>query len=326
MKMWFTVMGIAVIGWCSTGLYMVQGNERAVVCVFGRVQRDAVGNAELVKSGLRFTWPWPLSRVDRLKLNETRTLMIGLQNTPESSDVDAFLQPIAAGTQSQFLTGDKNIMNVQVTVQYRISEAQADRYLFQTVDGTQQLSACVESIAADLIARSGADFVHPLGLGVLRELLTQRAREAAEHLQLGLFVEDVSISSVSPPIRVKRDFLDVTNARADREKYVQSALAYAEQQRAAARAEANRIDNEARGYRRQVIERASGEEASFRELVTKLRQFGPPEAVEYQTARNLALQRRYIDTVESILTNVAGKVLLDSGKPVDITIFRDPRE
>lgn len=326
MKSFFAVLGVASLGWCSTGLYMVQSNERAVVCAFGRVQRDSAGNVELMKSGLRFTWPWPLSQVDRLKLNKTQTLMIGLKSTPEASDVDAFLQPVANGTQSQFLTGDKNIMNVQITVQYRISETQADRYLFQTVEGSKQLSARVESIAADLIARSGADFVHPLGLGVLRELLTQRARQAAEQLQLGLYVEDVTISSVSPPIRVKRDFLDVTNARADREKYIQSAHAFAEQQLAAAQAEANQIDNESRSYRRRVIESARGEEASFRELVSKLQQFGSLETVEYQTARNLALQRRYMDTMESILASVAGKVFLDSGKPVDITIFRDPRE
>lgn len=326
MRVWLWFGGLALLAWLTTCPFLVESNERAIVRVCGQVERDDGGKPELLQSGLWFTWPWPLATVDRLRLNETQTLSIGLEAAPESNDVDAFLQPVAAGTKSQFLTGDKNILNLQITVQYRVSELHADLYLFQADDAARQLSARVESIAADLVSRSGADFVHPLGLGVLRELLTQRTRLAAHEMQLGVEVEDVTISAVSPPIRVKRDFLDVSNARADREKYIYAANAYAEQQLSAARAEAAGIVNEAKAFRQQALGEARGEAASFEELVKKLQQFGQPNDAAYREARTLALRRRYMDTMRSVLQQVAGKVFLDSGKPVDITIFRDPRE
>ncbi len=326
MKVWLWLLGGAGIGWLATCPYLVESNERAIVRVCGQVQRDSAGKPDLKASGLWFTWPWPLATIDRLRLNETQTLSIGLDAAPETNDVDAFLQPVAAGTKSQFLTGDRNVLNLQITVQYRVSEQHADDYLFQSDNAAKRLSARVESIAADLVSRSGADFVHPLGLGLLREMLTRLTRDAAVEMQLGVEVEDVSISSVSPPIRVKRDFLDVSNARADREKYIHAANAYAEQQLASARAEADGIVNEAQAYRQQKLGEARGEAASFEELVTKLQQFGNVDDPAYQEARSLALSRRYLDTMQSILQRVAAKVFLDSGKPVDITIFRDPRE
>ena len=43
-------------------------------------------------------------------------------------------------------------------------------------------------------------------------------------------------------------------------------------------------------------------------------------------ARRIAMQRLYIETMESILRRVKGKVILESGMPVDLTIMRNPRE
>jgi membrane protease subunit HflK len=324
MKRWAIFAAAAFGLYLLSGFYILKGNEKGVVRRFGRVVTTSTGTALLTGSGLHFEWPWPFARVDRVNLNEIRTLSIG------SAEIDdalatAFLQPVDASRQSQFLTGDKNILNLQVTVQYRVSEEGVGDYLFGSESAEQRLALVVEATAADLISQSGVDFVHPLGLGELRELLTARTRQLAAESRLGLEVEEVAINSVYPPLRVKADFLDVSNARADKEKYINSALAYEEQRLAAARGESQQVLDEAEIYRRQLVESARGSADSFHKMLAQF-QHDEARGIPRRTAQHMALRRHYLDTVETVLRKVAGKVFLDSGKPVDLTIFRDPKE
>ena len=309
----------------GSGFYVVEGNQNAVIRRFGRLVTNEAGNVSLRASGLHYDLPWPLVKIDRVNLNEVRTLTIG---SAEVEDVEGteFLQSIGTAGQSQFLTGDKNILNLQIVVQYRVSEANVAGFLFGSQSAERRLALLAESTAADLVSRSGVDFVHPLGLGQLREMLTGRTRELTREHRLGIEVEEVTINAVYPPVEVKAQFLDVSNARADKQKFIHAASAYAEQRRAAARGEEQRILDEAEIYRQQTVEAARGAADSFTKIIEQLRRDEQQGIQTYAEARQMALRRRYIDAMEDILRNVASKVFLDSGKPVDLTIFRDPKE
>lgn len=309
----------------ASGLFIVQGNEKGVVRRFGRVLTAPDGGARLLSSGLHFDLPWPFSAVDRINLNELRTLSIGSVEL-DAADANLFLRTLNSVNQSEFLTGDKNILNVQIGVQYRVSESGVLDYLYASQAPERHLSLLAESTAADLIAASGVDFVHPLGLGELRNRLTTRVRELAAQLKLGVEVDEVTVNAVYPPIRVKAYFLDVSNARADKENYIHTARAYAEQKRAASQAEQKRIVNEAEAYRRERIELAQGEAESFNRLIAEFQRQEAAGVQSYAAARQMALRRRYLDTMEEVLGKVAGKVFLGSGRQVDLTILRNPKE
>jgi membrane protease subunit HflK len=214
---------------------------------------------------------------------------------------------------------------VQIGVQYRLSETNFADYLYASHSPEERLRRLADATAADLIARSGVDYVHPLGLGELRQRMTERVRQLAAEQRLGLEIEEVAVSAVAPPVHVKADFLEVSNARADKDKYINSALAYAEQRRETARAEAQAVLDEAAIYREQTVEAAKGSADRFTSLVAQFRRH-ESEGGSYVAARRMALRREYLTTMQEILRNVAGKVLLDSGKPVDLTILRDPSE
>jgi len=180
----------------------------------------------------------------------------------------------------------------------------------------------VESNAADLISRSGVDFVHPLGLGELRGMLTRQVRQLSERHRLGIEVEEVAVSAVYPPVRVKADFIEVSNARADREKYIYAANAYAVQSKQAARAQSQQILDEAEIFRGKRVESAKGSAYSFNQIVKQFQETSSQDEAAGSKARRIAMQRLYLDTMEEILRKVKSKVLLDSGKPVDLTIFQ----
>ncbi len=325
MKRWIIAVCVLVAAYLMTGWYVVQGNEKGVVRRFGRVLATAEGRPQLVGSGLHFDLPYPFSRVDRVKLNEVHTLTIGSVEL-DTAEEGGFLRTLNSLNQSQFLTGDKNILNVQIGVQYRVSETGAVRYLYASESPAKQLERLVEATAADMIASSGVDFVHPLGLGELREMLTARVRTLVSEHQLGIEVDEVAINAVYPPARVKSYFLDVANARADKENYIHAARTYAEQRQSAAQAENRQVLDEAEIYSRDLFENAQGQAESFTRVVAEFRRQETEGVQPYAQARRMALRRQYVDTLTEVLSKMAGKVFLDSGEKVDLTIFRNPKE
>jgi membrane protease subunit HflK len=319
------VLGILLALYLATGLYVVGGNQKGVVRRFGRAVRTQAGLVDLRPSGLHYDLPWPLAQVDRINLNEVRTLSVGSSEEDET-ETGPFLKSVNAAGQSQFLTGDKNILSVHFNVHYRVSEFEVDDFLFASESPQRRLQLLAEAALADLALRSGVDFVHTLGRNELREMLIVGLRELVDAQRLGLVVDDVTIAGVYPPLRVKAQFLDVMNARADKETYINQALAYAAQRKEDAGAEASKKNDEAEIYHHNIVEDARGTADSFLKIVSR---FELDQQQGIQTAaqsRQMAMKRQYIDAMEDIFRKVSGKVLLDSGKPVDLTIFRDPKE
>ncbi len=312
-----------LLGYALSGVYVIRGNERGVIRRFGRVLTTDDGRVHLSASGLHIDLPWPLAKIDRINLNEIHTLSIGVAEQEDFAQ-GAFLQPVGNTRQSEFLTGDKNILNLQVNVQYRIAEESVEKYLFATESPRKRLRLLVEAVTTGLIARSGVDYVHPLGRAELRDLLTRRVRELTAAQEIGIDVEDVSINEVYPPVQVKADFLDVSNARADMARYINAARAYQQQRREAGISEASAIRNAAASDFDSTVESARAQADSFRRIIAQFRSESESSGRSYEDVRQMALRRHYLETVESILGRADSKVLLDSGKPVDLTIVRDP--
>ena len=302
---------------------MVRGNERAAVRRFGRAVRTADGRLELAAGGLHYSLPWPFSQIDRVNLNELRTLSVGVMENDDPAD-GGFLRSLETGARSQFLTGDKNILHLQITSQYHVSDQSTEDFLFRSVSPERQLERIIESVATDLFSRSGVDFVHPLGQVELNGLLTDGVRRLAEKEPLGIEIDDVTINAVYPPVLVKAYFLDVTNARADKINSINEAHAYAEQRHAAATSAARRTQDEAASYRKQTFESARAQADSFARMVDQFRREERSGTQTYAQARQIALARYYIDTMRDILKTVAGKIVLDSREPADLTIFGRP--
>lgn len=318
----FVVLGIV---WGCSGIFVVGADEAAVVRVLGRAERTANGIVLLRNSGLYFHWPWPMTRVDRVRINEVRTVTVGASELGELAEGQPFLQAFDSSQQSQLLSGDKNILNVQLNVSYRIASDRVDDWLFGSSAGERRLELLASSVLADVVLRSGVDFVHTLGHNEVRQAVFLRLEELVRANSLGVEIEDVTIASVAPPIRVKADFVDVMNARADRETYVNRARDYESQRESAANAESAKLQDEARSYARRKVDLARAEAESFGWLIDQLVEASENGPSSYATVRQMALRREFIDTLEEVLQKVDAKVLLDSGKQVDITLHRNPK-
>lgn len=322
--LWCSLLIVFVVSWASSGIFVVGADEAAVVRVFGKVERTDAGIVLLRNSGLYFHLPWPITQIDRVRINEVRTVSVGNPELGDLSSDEPFLQAINSSQDDQLLSGDKNVLNVQLNVSYRVASDRVGEWLFGSTAVEQRLELLASSVLADVVLRSGVDFVHTLGHNEIRQTVLSRLTELANENALGVELEDVTIASVTPPIRVKADFVDVMNARADRETYVNRARDYESQRESAGSAEAAKLKNEARTYAQRKRDLAAAEAESFNRLIDQFVVASENGPSSYSEVRQMALRREFIDTLEAVLQKVDAKVLLDSGEQVDITLHRNP--
>lgn len=307
-------VAFALLCYAATGVYVVRGNEQALVRWFGKARPQLVG------SGLRYSLPWPLCRVNRVNLNETRTVTVGLGDADEVDDSD-FLKAPASSRLSEYLTGDKNILHMQISVQFRIENPR--RFLLEQENPERHLRFLVQSLVADAVSRSGVDYVHPLGLTALRQALTLQTRTACERQDLGIFIEDVTLADVRPPVPVKQAFLDVSNARAEKERLMSEAQTTSERLVAQAEAQASQLRDRAETHRAQQTSLALSDASRFNALVDQFQSGAKAGAITYRQSKDLARQRLYWTTLETLLPKLSRNVYLGGEKPVDLTIQRD---
>lgn len=197
----------------------------------------------------------------------------------------------------QMLTKDLNIVDVKLSVQYAIEDAQA--FVLKVRDPESSLKQATNSALR-----------HVAGSTIMHNLLTQGREQVAvqirERLQAylnsyetGIFIETVNVEDSNPPAEVQSAFDDVIKAREDEERYKNQAQAYSNGIIPEARGRAQRTIEEATAYREQVIAQAEGEAKRFELLLG-----------EYKKAPEVTRQRLYLDAVQEVLSN-SSKVMVD---------------
>jgi membrane protease subunit HflK len=281
-RWWLVVLAL----WWLSGVYFVAPEQQAVVVRFGRVV------AKGVPPGVHYRLPWPIERIVKLKVLETKRLTVGVELP------DQALGRTAAEDPPQYLTGDQNLIAVQMVVQYGISDPAA--YLYRGADVTQIIARAVEAAFARAIAAEPVDSILTTGRIAVQNATLERSRQMLDAYASGVHLSSINIEQVTPPAEVSDAFREVASARADRDRIINEAQGYASDAVAKAQGEAEKLGSEAEGWRQQRINEAQGEAARF----TKL-------SAESRRARSVTEQRLYLETMEEILPKVK-KVVIDS--------------
>lgn len=207
--------------WTTT--HQVGGRERGVVTTFGYYSRT-------LGSGLSFTWPWPISSVEVVNVDEIRTI------------------PIPGGQgENLILTGDQNVLNLSYTVSWNIKNP--ERYLFQIANPDQTIREVAESAMRAVLARVSLDDA----LGAGRADIAQRVQDSMQQMLddygSGVRITSVQINNSVPPAAVNEAFLDVTAAQQQAQSMRNQAQSYALQTRARAQGTAAEFEKIYAQYR-----------------------------------------------------------------------------
>ncbi|MCG6897370.1 MAG: FtsH protease activity modulator HflK [Thiocapsa sp.] len=232
------MVGILLVVWLATGIYIVEPAERGVVTRFGKY-------VDTTDPGPHWHVPWPVEAVVKVNVDEISTF----------------------SHSASMLTQDENIVDVELTVQSRIQDA-AD-FLFQVADPDKTLRDATVTVVRVTVGGSKLDFVMTEGRGATAVTIRERIQALMDQYRTGLLVTAVNMQPAKPPEQVKAAFDDAIKAREDKERLENQAEAYANEVLPQARGEAARIVADARAYRDQVVARSEGETARFTAILTE---------------------------------------------------------
>ncbi len=279
---------LAFILWLGTGLYIVEPAQSGVVTRFG---------AHTVTQGPGWHWhlPWPIEDVEKINVEQVRT---------------------AKMTQQLTLTQDENLVQITVSVQYNVKNA--EDYLFRVQGPDETLDSIVESAVREAIGQTNMESILTTNSAItvgdadtpaapvedsdaLQSQTFETVQRILDSYRTGLIVTAVNLEEAQPPDEVQAAFSDAIKAREDKERIISEAEAYANEILPRARGDAARITEEAEGYKTRVVQSSVGESQRFLSLLT-----------EYEKAPKVTQERLYIEAMESVLSNTS-KVLNDGG-------------
>ena len=265
----FFVVLIVLAGlfWGGMGFYTVDQQERGIVLRLGKYH-------DTVQPGLQ--WNPPLID-DVTKVNTTRIRTYDHR--------------------SLMLTADENIVDVDMTVQYVVSDPAL--FALKVRDPSDSLAQSSESALRHVVGTSEMHGILTEGRDTLALQVQARLQSYMENYTTGLSISKVNIKNAQAPRQVQDAFDDVIKAREDEQRAKNEAEAYANGIVPEARGRAQRLLEEANAYREEVVAKSTGEASRFKALLA-----------EYQKAPRVTRERLYIDTLQDVLART-GKVMVD---------------
>ncbi|MGY8760740.1 MAG: FtsH protease activity modulator HflK [Nitrospinaceae bacterium] len=278
---------LLLVVWIVPGtFYFVEPDEEGVVTRFGKFHHTA-------SPGLHFKFPSPIEHAATPKIRQVRRAEIGFRAAEGRP-----LQRVPA--ESLMLTGDQNIIDINLVVQYRIMDSV--KYLFNVRRPHKLIRDSAETVIRGIIGSKKIDEALTTGKAEIQVLAKDQIQVLLERYDSGLQVVQIQLQDVHPPEQVEAAFKDVVSAREDKERMINEAQGYRNAVIPEARGQAAKIVREAEGYRERVIKTAEGDASRF------LQQYA-----EYKKAPNITRKRLYLETMEEILPTVK-KFIMDNKK------------
>ncbi len=282
----FPIFGIALIFWLFTGVYTVGPDEVGVVQRFGKYIR-------VVQSGLNYHMPFPIETVKTPKVTEVKRIEIGFRTIGKN-------QYRTVERESLMLTGDENIVDAELIVQYKIKEP--INYLFNFIGPELTMREASEASLRTVVGRHNIDEALTSGKLMIQEETKELLQSILDKYETGVQVVAVQLQDVSPPKQVIDSFKDVASAKEDKNRMINEAEGYRNNVIPKARGEAQSMILEAEGFRESRISRAEGDVAKFKAILK-----------EYSKAKDVTRKRLYLEAMEEILPGLE-KYIVPSGE------------
>ena len=294
---------VGVVAWLASGFYRVQPDQEGVVLRFGAF----VGKTA---PGLNYHIPWPVETALTPATTLINRIEVGYSGAPDTARTypgsDTGREGGRTATrdvpqEALMLTGDENIIDINLSVFWRIRDAGA--YLFNARRPEYTVKSAAESMMREVIGRTP---IQP-ALTEARARIEEQVKAGGEpifqsHMWYGTGVEitQVQLQKVDPPNAVIESFRDVQRANTDAETARNEAESYRNDIVPRARGDAARLTAEADGARQANIAEAAGQTQRFLSVYNA-----------YIQAKDVTLRRLYIETMQEILTKSPSIVVDD---------------
>jgi membrane protease subunit HflK len=288
-----TVGGIAIVFlgviaiWLLSGIYFVTAREQGIVLRFGQY-------VARTPAGINYHLPWPIETVETPEVTTVNQITIGYRVGAEANDES---EAEDAREESLMLTGDENIVDVNFTVGWVVKDAA--EYLFDVDNPPQTIKAVAESAMREVVGQTQIEPILTQDRAPIENEVRELMQKTLDTYRAGVTITQVKMQKADTPAEVIDAYRDVQAARADQERMRNEAEAYANKIIPEARGKAAKVVQDAEAYRQQVIAEAEGEAKRFLSVYA-----------QYRKAPDVTRRRMYLETMSAILAPM-NKVILD---------------
>ncbi|CAA2929219.1 FtsH protease activity modulator HflK [Arsenophonus endosymbiont of Bemisia tabaci] len=262
------IIAAVVIIWAASGFYTIKESDRGVVFRFGKYSHT-------VEPGLN----WKPNFIEKV-------IPINVETIREQA------------TNGMMLTADENVIQVEMNVQYRVTDPA--QYLFNITNPDNSLRQAIDSAVRGIIGQSAMEQVLTTKRAFIRYETQKELENTIRPYNMGITILDVNFQAARPPEAVKAAFDDVIAAREEEQKTIREAQAYRNEVLPLANGNAQKLIEEAKAYKSSVVFKAEGEVASFAKMLP-----------EYRAAPQITRERLYIETMERVLSNTRKVIVND---------------
>ena len=278
------VILVLIIVWLLTGVYVVGPDEVGVIRTFGKLTR-------VTQSGLNWKFPSPIEIANTPKVTEVKRIEIGFRSLKNG-------QYRTVEKESLMLTGDENIVDAEMIVQYKIKDPV--EYLFKIVAPELTVREAAEASLRTVVGRNKIDETLTTGKFTIQEETKMQLQSILDKYQSGIHVVAVQLQDVSPPKEVIGAFKDVASAKEDKNRMINQAEGYRNDVIPKARGEAEAMIRDAEGFMESRIKRAEGDAIKFTTILK-----------EYNKAKSITEKRLYLETMEKVLPDIEKIIVPD---------------
>ena len=284
-------LGAVVLIWgVWTSWFQVGADSVGMVMRLGEYVRDT-------GPGLHFKIPFGIEQVEKVPTEKQLKEEFGFRT--ERAGVDTEYSGREFPEESLMLTGDLNVVDVEWTVQYRISDA--ENYLFRVRNVRDTFRFMTQAVMREVVGDRTVNEVLTVGRSELSSVVQARLQELCDQYETGIRVDQVIMQDINPPDPVKPSFNEVNQAQQQKEQMINQARTDYNKEVPKAKGEAERTVQKAEGYKVDRVNRAQGEANRFIAVYE-----------EYEKAPVVTRRRMYLETLGEVLPRVKRKVIIDS--------------
>ncbi len=277
-SMMWIIAGLLLIVWIIPGtFYFVEPDEEGVVVTFGKFSR-------ITTPGMHFKFPSPIEHASTPRVKKIRRAEIGFRTTQGGG-----IQKVPA--ESLMLTGDQNIVDINLVVQYKVMDSVA--YLFNVKRVHKLVRSTTETVVRGIVGSRKIDEALTTGKSVIQIAAQEQIQALLNKYKSGVQIVTIQLQDVHPPEQVASAFKDVVSAREDKERMINEAQGYRNSVIPEARGQAAQIIRASEAYREEKVSMAQGDGERFN-LQYK----------EYKKAPQITRKRLYLETMEEILPSM----------------------
>ena len=276
------VLLLLALIWLSSGFYQVQPSEQGVILRFGRY----VGTTD---AGLHYHLPYPIEDVIKVNVTQERSINLGSAENRDYRN-NAF-------TESHMLTGDENIVDINLTIVWKIKDAKD--YLFNMRSPDATVSVAAQSVLREIVGQSEMQPIITGDRGKVEDDTKDELQHVLDEFGAGIQIVRVKLQKADPPREVVDAFNEVQRAKADMERFKNEAEAYRNEVLPKARGKAAQVLQDAEAYKATMINKAQGEADRFASVYAA-----------YKSGKEVTIKKMYLEAMEDVLQK-SNKVIVD---------------